>query len=93
MKQSYDPVNLDAFVRLLERPDPADLPRRAHVQRYDGDPDRRITRLPPILMAWIQRRHLEIDIEEPLAATRRTWKRQTRPRNAGLRVLRPTGTG
>ena len=91
--QTYDPVSLGAFVTLLDRPDPVDLPRRAHVHRYDGDPDRRLTRLPPIMMAWIQHRHLEIDVEEPLVAARRLWNRQTRPRNPGLRVLRPTGTG
>jgi hypothetical protein len=93
MMYTHDAVNLDAFVRLLARPDPADLPRRAHVQRYEGEPNRRLTRLPPIMMAWIQRRHLEIDIYEPLAAARRTRNRHTRPRNARLRVLRPTGTG
>ncbi len=30
MKQTFDPAFLDAFARLLARPDPAALPRRAH---------------------------------------------------------------
>ena len=96
--RTFDPVSFDAFARLLARPDPADLPRRGHVFRCDGDPDRRTTRLPEILMAWLQRRHLAIDVEEPLAAAVRTsrsrdrWARQERRANPGLRVLRPTGT-
>src|SRR5580693_6688664 len=65
MMQVFDPVCLDAFVRLLARPDPTDLPRRTHTYRCEGDPDRRATRLPGFLMGWLQRRHLEIDIEEP----------------------------
>ncbi|HEY6211825.1 MAG TPA: hypothetical protein VIW45_06040 [Vicinamibacterales bacterium] len=92
MMQTYDPVFLDAFTELMARPDPADLPRRAHVRHYDGDPNRRLTRLPAIMMAWTQYRHLETDVEEPLAPTR-TWSGQGRRRvNPGLRVLRPTGT-
>jgi hypothetical protein len=94
---TFDPVCFDAFVRLLARPDPADLPRRAHVYWCEGDPDRRATRLPGIIMAWLQRRHLAIDVEEPLASARRTsrrpepWTRHERS-NPRLRVLRPTGT-
>jgi hypothetical protein len=93
MMHTFDPVCFDAFARLLARPDPADLPRRAHVHRCEGDPDRRTTRLPGILMAWLQRRHLETDVAEPLASATRTWTRRGRPVNPGLHVLRPTGTG
>jgi hypothetical protein len=95
---TFDPTCLDALAQLLARPDPTDLPRRAHVYRCEGDPDRRATRLPGILMAWLQRRHLAIDIDEPLAPAMRTsicqnsWVRQERRVNPGLRVLRPTGT-
>jgi hypothetical protein len=95
----FDPACFDAFARLLALPDPTDLPPRAHVYRCDGDPNRRATRLPGILMAWLQRRHLAIDNEEPLAPATRTsrrqdpWARQERRVNPGLRVLRPTGTG
>ena len=98
MPTTIDPVCLDAFARLLARPDPRDLPRRAHVYRYEGDPDRRATRLPGILMAWLQRRHLAVDVEPPLASATLTsarqdpWTRQERRVNPGLRVLRPTGT-
>ena len=93
MMQTFDPTCLEAFARLLARPDPTDLPKRAHVYRCAGDPNRRATRLPGILMGWLQRRHLEVDIEDPIAAaTTRTWKRRGRPANPGLRVLRPTGT-
>src|SRR5689334_2139919 len=90
---AYDPETYDAFVRLLSRPDPNDLPRRSHVRRCEGDPDRRATRLPGILMCWLQRRYLETDVEEPLASPTRTLKVPGRPVNPGLRVLRPTGTG
>jgi hypothetical protein len=92
MMQIFDPVRLDAFARLLARPDPEDLPRRGHVYRFEGDPDRRATRLQGTLMAWLQRRHLEIDIEEPVASARRTSRRYGRPANPGLTVLRPTGS-
>jgi hypothetical protein len=89
----FDPVCFEAFAQLLARPDPGDLPRRAHVCRCEGDPNRRTTRLPGILMGWLQRRHLGVDFEEPVAPATRTLKRQGRPVNPGLRVLRPTGTG
>ena len=90
---AYDPATYDAFVRLLARPDPRDLPRRATVHRCAGDPDRRATRLPGILMRWLQRRYLEKDVEEPLAPPIRGVKSPGRAANPGLRVLRPTGTG
>jgi hypothetical protein len=93
MMQTFDPACFEAFARLLARPDPRDLPRRAHVYRCEGDPNRRATRLPGILMGWLQRRHLAIDVEEPLALATRTLKYRGRPANPGLRVLRPTGTG
>ena len=92
MMQVIDSDRFNAFVRLLSEPDPADLPRRAHVARCQGDPDRRETRFPGILMAWLQRRHLETDGERPLAAARRV-PRGVEPRwsHRGFRVLRPTG--
>jgi hypothetical protein len=89
----HDPVSYEAFVRLMARPDPRDLPRRAHVHRFEGDPDRRATRFPAILMGWLQRRYLEKDIEEPLAPPIRALKLLGRPAHQGLRLLRPTGTG
>lgn len=58
---SVDPAYLDAFERLLAAPDPHDLPRRANVLRWEGDPDRRSTRLLPIVMSWLQQRLLDID--------------------------------
>jgi hypothetical protein len=91
--QTFDPVCFDAFARLLARPDPRDLPRRGHIYRCEGDPDRRTTRLPGILMGWLQRRHLEIDLEAPLASATRPSTRHGRAASPGLRVLRPTGTG
>jgi hypothetical protein len=65
--QTFDPSCLAAFERLLARPDPPEMPRRAHSRPYGGDPERRATRLPLILMSWLQRRHLELDREEPIA--------------------------
>lgn len=79
MIQTIDAVSLDAFIALLGSPDPTDLPRRAHVLRYEGEPNRRATRLQPILMGWLQRHFLEVDVEEVPAAARRTWKRRGRP--------------
>ena len=93
MTQTFDPVRFDAFTRLLATPDPRELPRRGHVIRWQGEPGRRGTRLPGIIMAWMQRRHLEIDIEETSAPLARCAPRRhkERPANRGLRVLRPTG--
>ena len=96
MIQTFDPQRLDAYEQILARPQPPNLPRGSHVYRWGGDPDRRTTRLPAIIMAWLQRRHLAIDAEEPLTARARTYRRPRRPVravNPGLRLLRPTGTG
>jgi hypothetical protein len=89
MMQVIDPQRYNAFVRLMSLPDPADLPHRGHILRCEGDPDRRATRLPTILMGWLQRRYLDIDADAPLAAATRGQKRSQR---ADLRLLRPTGT-
>jgi hypothetical protein len=93
--QSFDPVRFDAFRRLLARPDPEGM-RRSHVSRFPGDPERRGTRLPGIVMAWMQRRHLGVDIEES-AAPARLARPRTRslahPVNQALRLLQPSGTG
>lgn len=89
---AFDPVSLEAFEQLLARPDPKDLPRCAHVLRWEGEPNRRSTRLLPIVMGWLQQRFLDIDIEEPLAPATRTWKRRARVTTPGLRLLRRTGT-
>jgi hypothetical protein len=88
----HDSVTYDAFVRLMARPDPKDLPRRAHISRFDGDPDRRATRFPAILMSWLQRHYLEVDVEEPLASPIRALRLVGRPANPGLRVRRSTAT-
>ena len=89
MMQVIDPKRFDAFVQLLSLPDPADLPRRGRILRCEGDPDRRTTRLPAILMGWLQRRYLEVDPEEPLGAATRGQRVRGR---VDLRLLRPTGT-
>ncbi len=93
MMQSYDPACLGALQRLLARPDPPEMPRRMHVYQCAGEPDRRETRLPGILMGWLQRRHLDVDIEEPLAPARRIQRYERAvPAYGGLRLLRPTGS-
>ncbi len=92
MIQIIDPVRFDAFVELLAQPDPADLPRRGHVLRCEGEPDRRATRLPEIIMSWLQRRHLEVDVDVPLAPARRSSRRPLYRGQSGPRLLRPTGT-
>jgi hypothetical protein len=93
MHTTFDPARFEAFALLLARPDPTELPRRAHAYRLEGDPDRRVTRLPAIMMGWLQRRHLETDFEEPVSIVTRTPKRRVPAMNPGLRLLRPTGTG
>ncbi|MSO48433.1 MAG: hypothetical protein EXQ49_00795 [Acidobacteria bacterium] len=89
MMQVIDPTRFNAFVQLLAQPDPADLPRRGRVMRCEGDPNRRTTRLPAILMGWLQRRYLEVDPEEPLGVATRGSRVRGR---ADLRLLRRTGT-
>jgi len=94
MLQTFDPRRVDAFAKLLASPQPADLPSGGQVHRCAGDPDRQATRLPAILMGWLQHRHLDIDAEEPLDSRVRTYARprRLRPATPGLRVLQPTGT-
>jgi len=90
MLQTFDPGRVAAFVRLLAGPRPAGLPLGGQVHRCDGDPNRRTTRLPGIIMTWLQYRHLEIDADEPLDSRVRTYARaprRLRPVNPGLRVL------
>ena len=65
-KQKFNHERYNAFAQLLSRPDPAGMPRRANVSRWAGEPDRRGTRLPGILMAWMQHRHLALDVDEPV---------------------------
>ena len=62
--QSFNQERYNAYARLLSRPDPKGMPRRANVSRWAGESDRRGTRLPGILMAWMQRRHLALDVNE-----------------------------
>ncbi len=95
MFQTFDQMRADAFTRLLASPQPADLPSGGHVHRCDGDSNRRTTRLPGIIMGWLQYRHLEIDGEQPLDSRVRTYARRPRylrPVNPSLQVLEPTGT-
>ena len=63
VNQAFDPSCLAAFERLLAIPDPPDMPRCAHMRPYGGDPQRRKTRLPLILMSWLQRHHLDLDLD------------------------------
>jgi len=67
--RTFDSTSFDAYTRLLTQPDPEDLPRRAHVCRYEGDPNRHDTRLAGIASVWRQRRNLELEIEEPVTRT------------------------
>jgi hypothetical protein len=60
--------------------------------RCEGDPDRRHTRLPGILMNWLQRRHLEVDRDEPMALATSSVRSASSPTYRGLRLVRPTGT-
>lgn len=67
MRRVFDTETVEAMARLLAQSDPTDLPRRAHVLRCPGDPNRRVTRLQPIFMAWLQWRCLAVDGEAPTA--------------------------
>jgi hypothetical protein len=74
---TFDPVCFEAFEQLLAQPDAADLPRRTHVYRCEGD---RIDgrRACPGSHGRLQRRHLAIDIDEPIApATLASMRRGT----------------
>lgn len=90
MTRTFDPVCFEAFQQLLAQPDADDLPRRASLCRYEGDPNRRSTRLPGIITAWLQRRYLDVDVPEPMASAKRMPKRYARPVNPGLHLLRAT---
>ena len=93
MIHACDPECFEAFERLLAQPDPPEMPRRTHIHSCDGEPERRATRLPALLMAWLQRRHLAVDIEEPLSPARRARKPfRAHSGYADLRLLRPTGS-
>jgi hypothetical protein len=83
--QIVAPAYLDAFERLLAQPDPQDLPRRAHVLRWEGEPDRRSKRLLPIVQGWLQQRFLDTD---PIALNGNdaiSWMEATS--GSGLRVV------
>ena len=70
MMDTFDPERYEAFERLLTKPDPPDLPRRGHVLHCLGDPERRVTRLPPIQMVWLQRWCLDASDDDPPPARR-----------------------
>ncbi len=79
----FDPACFDAFSRLLAQPDPGDLPRRGHVLRCEGDPNRRATRLPSVLMGWLQQRWVkELDGEEWLSWATHTTQQSAPPQDA-----------
>lgn len=90
--QIVDTARFEAFVQMLAQPDPSDLPKRGHTYRYEGEANRRATRLPGILMGWLQRRHLTVDVEDAVSRAAKGARRYVRPANPGLRVLRPTGS-
>jgi hypothetical protein len=90
MTHTTIPLCLDAFERLLAQPDPEDLPRRARVLRYEGEPNRRSTRLPSIMMSWLQRHFLEIDGEEALPHATQVRTRHARMTPPRLYVVRRT---
>ncbi len=84
--------SFEAFEQLLAQPDPQDLPRRGHALRWEGEPNRRVTRLLPIVMCWLQHHLLETDTEEPLARATGTPTGRACVTAPGLRLLKRTGT-
>jgi hypothetical protein len=89
LMQTLASTSFDAYTRLLAQPDLTDLPRRAHVWRYEGDPNRRDTRLPGIVTAWRQHRNLELDVEEPASGGRDTGEADAN----GMDARRPGSPG
>ncbi len=90
----FDPTCFDAFSRLLARPDPGDLPRRAHVLRCAGDPHRRATRLPSILMGWLQQRWVEeLDGEEWLGWATQLSQQHELPQRPKIPHLQGSSVG
>lgn len=61
MLQPFNVATFNAYERLLALPDPPDLPRRAHVRLCDGEPHRRATRYPRILIGWLQHHYMDVD--------------------------------
>jgi hypothetical protein len=86
MTHTFNSPCLEAFEQLLAQPDPKDLPRRAHILRCEGEPNRRSTRLLPMVMGWLQRRFLEIDGEEAPPSATLTWTRHGPAAAPSLRV-------
>jgi hypothetical protein len=96
MMRAFDPAFLEAFEHLLALPDLADLPRRGHALRWEGEPNRRVTRLLPLVMCWLQQHLLESDAEEPLAPATHTGRVSVAasrfrllPRTGAPRIQRP----
>lgn len=59
MMQVVDLSRYEAYAKMLKQPDPADLPHRGTVLRYEGDPNRYGTVLPRLVIAWVQHKILE----------------------------------
>jgi len=72
-----------AFVALLSQPDPADLPRRAHVWTQPGDEHRTESVMPGLLLRWLQHRLLAQTEEMPQPA-----KKAKRQRKQTITLLR-----
>ena len=71
MMEQFDTERYAAYEQLLTKPDPPDLPRRAHVLHCAGEPERRFTRLPPIQAVWLQQWCIETSGEDAIAPARR----------------------
>lgn len=67
-----------AFMKLLDLPDPADLPHRGHVWTQPGDPQRMERRMPALMMRWLQYRLLAQTEDVPSRAKKA--KRTRRPK-------------
>jgi hypothetical protein len=88
--RGLDLGRLAAYDALLALPDPIDLPARRSLVTCAGDPDRRVTRLPPIFMAWLQRRCLAIDPEDAVAPAKTDRRARLRMVQMGERRVRMT---
>jgi hypothetical protein len=65
MMQPFDPVCFEAYARLLALPDPPEMQGlRGHSVRCLGQPNRRETLFPRVLIGWLQHHYLAVDGED-----------------------------
>lgn len=77
-----------AILALLAQADPDDLPPRAHVQRFDGHPNRRERYRRLTLMRWLTSRDASVDGDVSAAEPARRQTKADHWRLAAMQRLR-----